>query len=259
MFEVSLDPKDSVGVPVAQLAERMWRFSREEMAKGSLDALGEQTFTDGRIRKALDVLLRDPPRPLLKRVRGASGDDRLEPRRIRESLIRIARAGMPPTSHVSPVSSGAAGAPCAPQVVIEDARGTTGRGRRSRKAASTYAEAHHTAGKPQEVVELYRAIERECLALRPGGVQKRYWAKCISYEADGRTFCSVHLQRAGLRVWLYLKLHRLTNPPPFARDVSNVGHWGGGDLELGITGLPQVPEAALLIRSSFEARCEKPA
>lgn len=59
-------------------------------------------------------------------------------------------------------------------------------------------------------------------------------------------------------MWLYLKLHRLENPPPFARDVSNVGHWGGGDLELGISSLAQVPVAVLLIRASFQERCKKP-
>ena len=39
-------------------------------------------------------------------------------------------------------------------------------------------------------------------------------------------------------------------------NVSNVGHWGGGDLELGVSSLAQVPEAAPLIRASFQARCE---
>ena len=120
---------------------------------------------------------------------------------------------------------------------------------------SQYGEDHHTVGKPREVLELYRAIERQCLALKPGGVQKRCWAKCIGFDADGRRFCSVHLRQGGLRVWLYLKLHRLANPPSFARDVSKVGHWGGGDLELGITSLAQLEEAASLIRASFQARC----
>ena len=57
MYEVSLDPKDDGGTPTDEVVRRMWRLSRDEMASGTLDALGEQTFTDGKVRKALDRLL----------------------------------------------------------------------------------------------------------------------------------------------------------------------------------------------------------
>lgn len=258
MFEVSLDPKDGVGVPVRQVAERMWRFSRQELAKGTLDALGEQTFTDGKVRKALDALMRDPPRVLLNLVRHATGDEQLTPRRVRQSLTRIAQAGAPATAEPSPSFAGTPAVCSASESVGEQVASTPHRGRRSRKAASTWTEAHHTAGKPQEVLELYRAVERECLALRAGAVQKRHGGLWIGYEANGRTFCSVRLRHSGLRVSLHLELHRLPSPPSFARDVSNVGHWGAGDLELRITDLAQIQEAATLIRASFQARCGPP-
>lgn len=49
------------------------------------------------------------------------------------------------------------------------------------------------------------------------------------------------------------KYRQLENPPAFARDVSATGHWGVGDLELGITSMSQLEEAKPLIRMSFEA------
>ena len=70
--------------------------------------------------------------------------------------------------------------------------------------------------------------------MRPGAVARRFLAKHIAYEYDKRSFCSVHLNQGGLRVWLRLKYGRLINAPNFARDVSSVGHWGNGDLELGV-------------------------
>jgi predicted type IV restriction endonuclease len=63
MFDVSLDPDASEGMTVEQIAKKMWRFSRDEMVKGTLDALGEQTFTDGKVRKALQALMVNPPFP----------------------------------------------------------------------------------------------------------------------------------------------------------------------------------------------------
>lgn len=255
MFEVSLDEQKASGLSVGELAARLWRFSREQMARGTLDALGEQTFTDGKIRKALDGLMRDPPRTFIKLIRQAVGDDRLKPERIRESLLRLVGAATPIAVHSRQPSSRDEKTRRVSQPFPPPAGSDRRRGRSSRKSRSTYDELYHTSGKPKEVIELYRAIERVCLALEPGGIEKRFLAKIISFDAQGRGFCSVHLQRAGLRVWLYLKLHQLENPPPFARDVSKVGHWGGGDLELGISDIAQVQEAETLIQASYKSRC----
>ena len=89
MYEVSYDPADLEGVSLERVAEQFQRFSREQMAKGTLDALGEQTFTDGKIRKGLHLLLADPPRVFLKIVRNSAGDKSLRPQTIKESLSRI--------------------------------------------------------------------------------------------------------------------------------------------------------------------------
>ena len=61
MFEVSIDARKSEGQSVQQLAEKMWLFSREGMAKGMLDEKRKQTFTDRKVRKALDVIIPQPP------------------------------------------------------------------------------------------------------------------------------------------------------------------------------------------------------
>jgi predicted transport protein len=255
MFEVSLDPKDAAGASLAQLAQQMWRFSREEMAKGTLDALGEQTFTDGKVSKALDALMRDAPRKLLNLVRATLHDKGVTPQRIKESLRRLRQKIALDPGSIEPAGPGHAAGVSDTVASRSAAAGKASPRRRGKPPKRQYTEEHHTAGKPQEVLALYRAIDRECLSMQPGGIQRQYLAKCVTYEAEGRGFCSVHLLRGGLRVWLYLKLHRVPNPPPFARDVTNVGHWGGGDLELSIKTLDQIQEAARLIRASYQARC----
>jgi predicted transport protein len=250
MFEVSLDPRDSEGTSVQQLAQQMWRFSREEIAKGTLDTLGEQTFTDGKVRKALNVIMQDPPRQFLNIVRSAMGDESISPQKVKESIARVwADTGIP-----GPVSATHGIAPTAQQTDRSAAAKKAWVTRRGLESEVSYDESHHTSGKPQEVLELYHALDRLCLSLRPGEIEKRYVAKCINYRFAKKTFCSVHIQQGGLRVWLQLKHARLENPPAFARDVSNIGHWGGGDLELGLNSLSQFDEAAPLIRMSLEAR-----
>lgn len=247
MYEVSIDPRDSEGMLVQQIAQQMWRFSREEIARGALDALGEQTFTDGKVRKALDKIMVAPPRSFLNVVREATGDHTITPQQIKESLSRIWRGPATATA----VSTDACFGTETSAADRTEAAKKAWRTRRAAKSESPYDEAHHIAGKPKEAVELYRAIDRLCLSLGTGNC-KRYLAKCIAYDRGKRSFCSVHLQQGGLRVWLRLKYSRLINPPAFARDVSGIGHWGAGDLELGITSLAQLHEAEPLIRQSFD-------
>ena len=238
MFEVSLDPRDGERLPVEQIARQMWRFSRDEMVKGALDAIGEQTFTDGKVRKAIDGIMRDAPRTLLNLVRAATNDRQLTPQRIKESLARI---GAENTAAISPAIGRPASQPGATKA-------------KATRTSTPYDESHHTAGKPKEILELYRAIDRLCLSLKPGEIVRRCVAMTINYLCGKSIFCCVELQKGGIRVCLKLKYSHLEAPPSFARDVSAVCHWGVGDLQLAISNMPQLEEATPLIRKSLEGQ-----
>jgi hypothetical protein len=54
------------------------------MAKGILDEIGEQVFTTGRVRKALDKLFIEPPNSLIRLIRSTIGDDTIKPTQINE-------------------------------------------------------------------------------------------------------------------------------------------------------------------------------
>jgi predicted transport protein len=252
MFEVNLDADASDGMTVDQVARQMWRFSLEEMAKGTLNALGEQTFTDGKVRKAIQSLMASPPRAFLNLVRGAAGDESLAPQRIKESLLRIAGEPGRPRVSIAPLNApvGDFSTPQhAPRSLSAKRAWQT---RRAKKGESLYNEALHLEGRPQEAVQLFRAIDRFCLSLASAGISRRYLKKCINYEFEKRCFCSVHVLGGGLRVWIPLKLAHIANPPSFARDVSKIGHWGTGDVELRISNREELDAATELIRRSFE-------
>ncbi|HEY1378715.1 MAG TPA: type I restriction endonuclease, partial [Gemmataceae bacterium] len=151
MFEVSYDPADLKGLGLQQVAEQFRRFSREEMAKGTLDALGEQTFTDGKVRKALQHLIADPPRVLLKLVRSAAGDMGLKPQAVKESLTRVFHGFV--TSQPAPAHD-----------TVAKRRVAALKSWKTRKSKSStgYLESMHTDGKPLEVLELYRRLDQFC-------------------------------------------------------------------------------------------------
>ncbi len=244
LFEVSIDPDDSPDVPVEGITEKMWWFSREGMANMKLDAIGEKTFTDSRIRKALDALMADAPRPFLNLVRTAAGDESLAPRKIKESLARLGAvwsAGLPSATQ----RAGTA------QMPDTAKRGDGSRPGRESSDREVYDEGYHLAGMSKEIVELYRAIDSACFSQSSNEVSKVYRKLYVAWKKGKRVFCCVVIQRGGLRVFLNLKYSRIQEPPPFARDVSNTGHWCPGDLELAVSDLSQIEGAACLIRQSF--------
>ena len=195
--------------------------------------------SDGKVRKALQTLMAAPPRTLLNVVRKAAGDQSLTPQRIKESLIRI---GWETSAGVASVE-----VPRRPAIVERPKR------QRARKGESPYDELHHLSGKPQEVVELYRTLDRVCMSLASSAITRRYLAKHVDYYYGNRCFCCVVLQHGGLRVYVHLKFRDIENPPAFARDVSSVGHWGTGDVQLRISNRSELDAAADLIRRSFES------
>jgi predicted transport protein len=230
LYEVSIDPKQTQGMSIKQVATLFSRFSRDAIAQGMLDDIGEQIFVTAKVRKALDKVFMEPPTSLTRLIRRTMGDDSIKPSQIRAALKRIWTQQPELPIAATP---------------RRDLKTPT----RKRKE---YAESHHTQGKPQEVVELFRTIDTYCLQLDPAQVQRQYLAKYVKYMHGKNIFSSVHLQQSGLRVWLKLDYSDLAIPPTYARDVSNVGHWGVGDVELAIDSLARLSDAKPLIRQSFE-------
>lgn len=123
------------------------------------------------------------------------------------------------------------------------------------KRGQDYGEKHHIEGKPREIVDLYRALDKFCTGLEPGVIEKKHLAKYIRYSSGKNIFCCVHVYNSGLRVWLKLYYPNLESAPEYVRDVSNIGHWGVGDVELTIDSLDKLQNAKSLITRSFEESC----
>jgi predicted transport protein len=245
-FEISIDLNDKDALPLEQVTELLNRLSKDEIAKGKLDEIGEQTFTDGKVRKGLDKIVTDPPRNFIRLLRDIIGDENLSPQKIKESILRI--WPILDAENQMDFTESRVASKVYPILGMKHPR-------RGKKPKKTYSELHHTENKPAEFVELYRKLDTFCFSLNPTGIKKEFLAKTINYSCGDILFCSTHISTIGIRVWLYLNYDRIENPPEFSRDVSSIGHWGGGDFELAIKNLEQFYESERLIKLSWERRC----
>jgi len=235
LFEVSLNPKETEGMSIQQVAKLFKRFSRDAMAKGLLDEIGEQIFTTGKIRRALDKLFIDPPNTLIKLIRSNIRDETIKPIQVKKALKRL-------WAQTSEIEIPSTYKPSVEPIPPE----------RTKIGHKEYKEENHLKGIPQEVAELFWTIDKFCRELNPTLVQRKYLAKYVRYTHGKNIFCCVHLYKSGLRVWLNLNYPDLENPSEYIRDVSNIGHWGVGDVELAIDSFEIFQSAKNLIRKSFE-------
>lgn len=104
------------------------------------------------------------------------------------------------------------------------------------------------AGTPMR--ELFELLSQEVLALDPSVTQdvlKLY----IAFKAE-TNFVDVVPQKNRLRLSLNMPFHDLNDPKDLARDVTNLGRWGNGDVEIGLSNAADLPYVMGLIRQAFE-------
>jgi predicted transport protein len=84
-------------------------------------------------------------------------------------------------------------------------------------------------------------------------VQKKELKLYAAYKRL-KNFTSVVIQKNRLLLYLNLNPAKLAPLPAIARDVSQSGHWGTGDLELAISSSDDLDLAKSFIRMAYEGR-----
>ncbi|MDV6345298.1 DUF5655 domain-containing protein [Nitrosomonas sp. Is37] len=98
--------------------------------------------------------------------------------------------------------------------------------------------------------ELLASLENYIISLGDD-VQKKGLKLYVAFKRL-RNFATVVIQKNRLLLFLHLNPARLESLPTIARDVSQSGHWGTGDLELSITNANDLDLAKPLIRMAYE-------
>ncbi len=97
---------------------------------------------------------------------------------------------------------------------------------------------------------LFDALRAELLALDPC-VSEEFLKLYVAYKAE-TNFVDIVPRNKLLRLSLNMKFHQLHDPKELAKDVTNLGRWGNGDVEVGISLIEEIPYIMGLARQAFE-------
>ena len=97
---------------------------------------------------------------------------------------------------------------------------------------------------------LFDALRKEIVALNPV-VTEEFLKLYVAYKAE-TNFADVVPQASRLRLSLNMSFQELHDPRGLARDVSNLGRWGNGDVEVGLSNLEDLRYVMALVRQAFE-------
>jgi predicted transport protein len=103
-------------------------------------------------------------------------------------------------------------------------------------------------GRPMRAV--WEAFRKEVLALDPC-VSEEFLVKYVAYKAE-TNFVDVVPQSKQLRISLNMQFHEIHDSKRQCKDMTNIGHWGSGDVEVIMKSLDELPYVMGLVRQSFE-------
>jgi uncharacterized protein with ParB-like and HNH nuclease domain/predicted transport protein len=97
---------------------------------------------------------------------------------------------------------------------------------------------------------VFEAFRKEVLALDPC-VTEEFLKLYVAYKAE-TNFVDIVPQAKRLRLSLNMAFSEINDPKGLCRDVTNLGRWGNGDVEVGLASLDELPYVMGLVRQSFE-------
>jgi uncharacterized protein with ParB-like and HNH nuclease domain/predicted transport protein len=106
------------------------------------------------------------------------------------------------------------------------------------------------------VLLLFEAFRKEVLALDPC-VTEEFLKLYVAYKAE-TNFVDVVPQAKRLRLSLNLAFSEINDPKGICKDVSAVGRWGNGDVEVTLDSDENLPYIIGLVRQSFEKQMGSP-
>lgn len=123
-----------------------------------------------------------------------------------------------------------------------------------RPAAGTVGQQYTIADHPHLVSGamqgLFDALRKAIIALDPC-VSEEFLKLYVAYKAE-TNFVDVVPQAKRLLLVLNLGIEDIEDPKKLCRDISNIGRWGNGDVEVGLSNIDDLPYVMGLIRQSFD-------
>jgi uncharacterized protein with ParB-like and HNH nuclease domain/predicted transport protein len=115
---------------------------------------------------------------------------------------------------------------------------------------SGYTISDHPNLQSEALHEVFLAFRKEVLELDPC-VTEEFLKLYVAYKAE-TNFVDIVPQVKRLRLSLNMIFSEVNDPKGLCKDVSGVGRWGNGDVEVNLSTLDQLPYVMSLVRQSFE-------
>lgn len=98
--------------------------------------------------------------------------------------------------------------------------------------------------------ELFLAFRKEVMALDPC-VSEEFLKLYVAYKAE-TNFVDVVPQAQQLRISLNMRFPDISDPRGICRDISGLGRWGNGDVDIRLSKHEEIPYVIGLVRQSLE-------
>ena len=118
------------------------------------------------------------------------------------------------------------------------------------ETTTTYSIDDHPYLLSRKPAELFEALSKQLMALDPV-VTREFLKYYVAFKAE-TNFVDVVPQSKRLLVILNMRFEELNDPKKMARDVTNLGRWGNGDVEVPFASLDELPYVMGLVRQSLE-------
>lgn len=103
---------------------------------------------------------------------------------------------------------------------------------------------------------VFEALRKAVQALNPN-VTEEFLKLYVAYKAE-TNFVDVVPQAKRLLLVLNIGVAELDDPRGLCRDISNIGRWGNGDVEVGLSSLAELPYVMGLIRQALDRQMGGP-
>ena len=121
---------------------------------------------------------------------------------------------------------------------------------RPERVISYTIEDHKYISKGGPTHELFETLRKHILATDPC-VTEEFLKLYVAYKAE-TNFVDIVPQAKRLLLTLNLDFHELHDPRKMGRDVTGMGRWGNGNVEVGLESEEQIPYIMGLVRQAFE-------
>ncbi|QWR77894.1 DUF262 and DUF1524 domain-containing protein [Candidatus Magnetomonas plexicatena] len=101
-----------------------------------------------------------------------------------------------------------------------------------------------------EILELFNNLRRRILNL-DASVKEEILKLYIAYKTE-TNFVDVVPQKNRLRLSLNMSFNEIDDPKGLCRDITGIGRWGNGDIQVGISSSEQLDDVMYLIKQSFQ-------